>query len=107
MLLSMAGIPLTAGFMTKFIVIFTSVQGMRFWASGMIILGSAIGLYYYLKVLVALYQRPKAGLEFDVHEHWGIKAGGVMVLFITAIILVLGVLPDLLFKVAVLASVSG
>lgn len=105
MLLSMAGIPLTAGFMTKFIVIFTSVQGMRFWAAGMIILGSAIGLYYYLKVLVALYQKPKVNLEFDAHQEWGIKAGGVMVLFITAIVLVCGVLPDILFKIAVMASV--
>ena len=105
-LLSMAGIPLTAGFMTKFIVIFTSVQGMRFWASGMIILGSAIGLYYYLKVLVALYQKPKVNLEFDVHQQWGVKAGGVMVLFITAIILMFGVLPDTLFKIATLANIS-
>lgn len=104
MLLSMAGIPLTAGFMTKFIVIFTSVQGMRFWAAGMIILGSAIGLYYYLRVLVALYQKPKVSLEFDVHQAWGAKAGGVMVLFITAIVLVFGVLPDGLLKVAAFAN---
>ncbi|TWV82026.1 NADH-quinone oxidoreductase subunit N [Moraxella sp. VT-16-12] len=106
MLLSMAGIPLTAGFMTKFIVIFTSVQGMRFWAAGMIILGSAIGLYYYLKVLVALYQKPKVSLEFDAHQQWGIKAGGVMVLLITAIVLVFGVLPDILFNMATMARVS-
>ena len=103
MLLSMAGIPLTAGFITKFTVFFAAVQGMRFWAAGMIILGSAVGLYYYLKVLVALYQKPKVNLEFDAHQAWGIQAGGVMVLFITAIVLVLGVLPEGLVKVAALA----
>lgn len=100
MLLSMAGIPLTAGFITKINVIFGAVQGMQFLMAGMIIVGSAIGLYYYLKVLVALYQKPKAHLEFDVNPHWGIKAGGVMVLFVTAIVIVLGILPSPLLELA-------
>lgn len=104
MLLSMAGIPLTAGFITKFTVFFAAVQGMRFWAAGMIILGSAIGLYYYLKVLVGLYQKPKVNLEFDAHQEWGVKAGGVMVLLITAIVLVFGILPEGLVKVAAFAN---
>lgn len=105
MLLSMAGIPLTAGFVSKFLVVFSAVQGMRFWAGGMIILGSAIGLYYYLKVLVGLYQKPKVNLEFDVHQEWGIKAGGVMVLLITVLVLFFGILPDGLLKMAALALV--
>ncbi|WP_066802462.1 NADH-quinone oxidoreductase subunit N [Moraxella oblonga] len=100
MLLSMAGIPATAGFITKFTVIFGAVQGMRFYLAGLMIAGSAIGLYYYLKVLVALYQKPKAHLEFDANPHWGIKAGGVMVLFVTAIVIVLGILPSPLLELA-------
>lgn len=100
MLLSLAGIPATAGFITKFVVIFGAVQGMKFYLAGLIILGSAMGLYYYLKVLVALYQKPKAHLEFDVNPHWGIKAGGVMVLFVTAIVIVLGILPSPLLELA-------
>lgn len=98
MLLSLAGIPATAGFITKFTVIFGAVQGMRFYLAGLMIVGSAIGLYYYLKVLVALYQKPKAHLEFDANPHWGIKAGGFMVLLITAIIVVLGILPSSLVQ---------
>lgn len=100
MLLSLAGIPATAGFITKFTVIFGAVQGMKFYLAGLIILGSAMGLYYYLKVLVALYQKPKAHLEFDVNPHWGIKVGGVMVLFVTAIVIVLGILPSPLLELA-------
>lgn len=100
MMLSLAGIPATAGFITKITVIFGAVQGMRFVLAGLMILGSAMGLYYYLKVLVALYQKPKAHLEFDVNPHWGIKAGGVMVLLATALVLVLGVLPDSLIRLA-------
>ncbi|OOR88514.1 NADH-quinone oxidoreductase subunit N [Moraxella caviae] len=106
MLLSLAGIPLTAGFMTKFVVILTSVQGMRFWAALLIILGSAIGLAYYLRVLVQLYQKPKAHLEFDAHDQWGIKAGGIMLFVVTVLIVLFGVLPNGLIALAGLASIA-
>lgn len=106
MLLSLAGIPLTAGFMTKFMIIFSSVQGMRFWAALFVILGSAIGLSYYLRVLTQLYQRPKAHLEFDVHHEWGIKAGGIMLLVVTALIIFFGILPNGLMNLAGLAIIQ-
>lgn len=100
MLLSLAGIPLTAGFVTKFTIFFAAVQGMHFLAAGMIILGSAIGLYYYLRILVNLYQKPKVNLEFDAHQHWGVKAGGVMAMIITALIVIFGVLPEVMMQMA-------
>ena len=100
MLLSLAGIPLTAGFVTKFTIFFAAVQGMHFLAAGMIILGSAIGLYYYLRILVNLYQKPKVNLEFDAHQHWGVKAGGVMAMIITALIVIFGVLPEAMMQMA-------
>lgn len=106
MLLSLAGIPATAGFITKFTVIFGAVQGMRFYLAGMIILGSAMGLYYYLKVLVALYQKPKAHLEFDANPHWGIKAGGVVMIAIMVSMVVFGILPDALVSLAGFALLS-
>lgn len=106
MLLSLAGIPLTAGFITKFTLFFAAVQGVKFWAAIAIVVGSAIGLYYYLRVLVNLYQRPKVNLEFDAHEHWGIKAGGVIVLIVTALVLVFGILPDGLMRLAGLATMQ-
>lgn len=104
MLLSLAGIPLTAGFITKFMVIFAAVQGVQFFLAGLIIVGSAIGLYYYLRVLVQLFQRPKAELEFDAHQQWGVKAGGVMVLIVTALVLLFGILPNGLMVMAGIAT---
>lgn len=105
MLLSLAGIPLTAGFMTKFMIILSSVQGMAFWAALFVVLGSAIGLAYYLRVLTQLYQRPKALLEFDAHHRWGVKAGGIMLLVVTALIIVFGILPNTLMNLAALAVI--
>lgn len=61
MLLSLAGIPLTAGFVAKFFLISAGV-GSAFWALVIILgLNSAIGLYYYLRIVVALYASPEEG----------------------------------------------
>ncbi len=48
MMLSLAGIPLTAGFIGKFLVVKTAVAGRSSVLAAMVILGSGIGLYYYL-----------------------------------------------------------
>lgn len=54
MLLSLAGIPLTLGFIAKFFAV-TSGVGATLWAPvGALVVGSVIGLYYYLRVIVAM-----------------------------------------------------
>jgi NADH-quinone oxidoreductase subunit N len=54
MLLSLAGIPLTAGFIGKF-YIFTSGADGRFWGLlSAVIVGSGLGLFYYLRIIVAM-----------------------------------------------------
>ena len=80
MMLSLAGIPLTAGFIGKFLVIKTAVAGEAWFLSAMVILGSGIGLYYYLRVMVVLYMTPPETPRLDAVNHWGQKVGGIMVL---------------------------
>ena len=58
MMLSLAGIPLTAGFIGKFMLVMTVVSEQHWFFAAMIILGSGIGLYYYLRVMVVLYMTP-------------------------------------------------
>src|SRR5690606_6339061 len=53
MMLSLSGIPATAGFIGKFYVITTAVDARQWLALGAVVLRSAIGLYYYLRVLVS------------------------------------------------------
>ena len=60
----------------------------------MIILGSGIGLFYYLRVLLTLFKRPKEFIEFDVSGQWGVRMGGLMVIGVTAVVLILGILPN-------------
>ena len=106
MVLSMAGIPLTAGFITKFQVVLAAVQGGRFGLAAMLIVGSAIGLYYYLRILLMLYKRPAKVNHFATHPNWGLKVGGVMLIFITVLIFGLGVLPEGLFRMATMANMG-
>ena len=59
-MLSLAGIPLTAGFFAKFYLI-TAGAGIKLWTLLIIlIINSVIGLFYYLRIVVCLYTRPSA-----------------------------------------------
>ena len=94
MLLSLAGIPLTAGFITKFFAILAAVQGQQWMLAIMIIVGSAIGLFYYLRVMLTMYKRPKERIHFDAINHWGAQVGGIMVMLVTLVVIYFGVLPS-------------
>ncbi len=52
---SLAGIPLTVGFLGKFYVFKVLVNGRFYWYAALGLVGAVISTYYYLKVVVALY----------------------------------------------------
>lgn len=52
---SLAGIPLTVGFLGKFYVILASIGSSQWLLAVMLVFSSAIGLFYYLRVVVALF----------------------------------------------------
>ncbi|MDQ6750064.1 MAG: NADH-quinone oxidoreductase subunit N [Actinomycetota bacterium] len=54
-MLSLAGIPATAGFVGKFYLIDASVAGGYAWLGVMIVVGSMISLAYYLRVLATMW----------------------------------------------------
>ncbi len=92
--LSLAGIPLTAGFIGKFYVLALGVAENRWWLVGGIVAGSAIGLFYYLRVMVTLYL-PEPGMRrMDATNDWGNRIGGLTLLVVAVLILVLGVYPS-------------
>ena len=53
-LLSLAGVPLTAGFIAKFYVIASGVEASLWLPLGVLVLGSAVSIFYYLRVIYAL-----------------------------------------------------
>jgi NADH-quinone oxidoreductase subunit N len=57
-MLSLAGLPATAGFIGKFYLIDASVDGGYTWLGIVIVIGSMISLGYYLRVVAAMWMRP-------------------------------------------------
>jgi NADH-quinone oxidoreductase subunit N len=53
-MLSFAGIPLTAGFIGKFYIISVGIQSQLWWLITALVIGSAIGIYYYLRIIFAM-----------------------------------------------------
>ena len=57
MLLSLAGIPLTAGFVGKFYVVAAGVSSNTWLLVIMLVVNSAIGLYYYIRIIAIMCDR--------------------------------------------------
>ncbi len=57
MLLSLAGIPLTAGFVGKFYVVAASVDAQLWTLLIILVINSVIGLFYYLRIVTAMFDQ--------------------------------------------------
>lgn len=88
-MLSLAGIPITAGFFAKYFVFINMIGTGYKWLLILAILTSAIGVYYYFKVIIAMYFKPAAETEEVPFE-----LSNKMVVILTSVItLALGIVP--------------
>ncbi len=95
-LVSLAGLPPTAGFMGKFIL-FRAVLQANFLVLAVIgILTVIISIFIYMKVLVSLYMRPGAKALVIPGPDLSIRLAGAVIL---VLIFWLGVMPSPLFAV--------
>lgn len=96
-MLSLAGVPLTSGFIGKLLVFGAAVGSGYTWLAAVAMLASAIAAFFYLRVLVVMYmQEPEEGAFVDSR---GAGTSTYLVIGLTALAtLVLGVAWDPLFK---------
>ena len=94
-LLSLTGIPLTAGFQAKFYMLIAAVEnGHQVWLVILAVLCAAISAYYYFRIIQAMYFKDSS--EGTDHE-WEISPVFKLLLVITAVMIItLGLFPDLL-----------
>ena len=94
-LLSLTGIPLTAGFQAKFYVLVGAVKdGHQNWLVILAVLCAAISAYYYFKIIQAIYFKES---KTPVNHEWDITSAFKTLLIITAVlILVLGIFPTII-----------
>ena len=95
-MLSLGGIPPTAGFMGKFWLFGAAIESGYYWLAVIGVLNSAVSLYYYVRIVVFMYVRKEtAGSEPTIGPALSL-ALGVAVLATLG----LGVYPRLLFEIA-------
>lgn len=93
-LLSLAGIPFTAGFMGKFFVLSSGMaSGGGLFLLIVLVVSSTIGLFYYLRVVAVMLSRSG---EPTIHEHIGSRSIILKLLIAALFILILwlGVYPS-------------
>jgi NADH-quinone oxidoreductase subunit N len=90
-MLSLAGIPVTSGFFAKYFV-FTAMIGTSYkWLLILAVLTNAVGAYYYLKIIIAMYFK-----QSDNTTPLEVKGTNSFVIALTSIIVIaLGVVPGL------------
>ena len=102
-LLSLAGIPATMGFLGKFYILAAGANAGAWPLILILVVTSVAGLFYYLRIVVALFSDPPehAGLTE------GLSRGGALVLALLAVLIIwLGVYPSPLLNL-IRASVVG
>lgn len=90
-MLSLAGIPLTAGFWGKFFVFSSAADRGIIWVPAIAVLMSVVGIYYYFRVIIASYLK-----EGDLAEIRVAPFYKVILIVATVLTIVFGLAPGLL-----------
>jgi NADH-quinone oxidoreductase subunit N len=95
-MLSLGGIPPTAGFMGKFWLFSAAIESGYVWLAVIGVLNSAVSLYYYIRIVVFMY------VKKDVTGSEPVFSPSLALALTVAVVatIVLGVYPRLLFDVA-------
>jgi len=92
-MLSLAGIPLTAGFIGKYLMFLNVMHDYQFYLVAFAILNALVGFYYYFKVIVAMYFKDGSDIELETPVQYKIVL--VLSLIITVF---LGVYPSVILN---------
>jgi NADH-quinone oxidoreductase subunit N len=117
MMLSLAGIPPTGGFLAKFAVLSAAVAAGETGLALVMVVASGIAIYYYLRVLVTLYMESPApagtapgggGSTVDVAARVSV-GGAVALTALVAVVFSIGLYPEPWLRAvgAAVASVTG
>lgn len=92
-LLSLAGIPLTAGFFAKYYMLTSLVKmGQHMWLVIIAVLFAAVSVYYYFRVIQAMYFKQNIeGLLITIHLSTIFKIG---LFLLAALIIIIGLFPQ-------------
>ena len=96
-LLSLIGIPMTGGFFAKFYVFSAAVKANLIWLTIIGVVNSAVGAYYYLRIIVVMYMRESRKEVPVIPIPFGLGVALAVSILAT---LYLGLLPDRVLQIA-------
>jgi NADH-quinone oxidoreductase subunit N len=88
-LLSLAGIPLTVGFIGKFYIFSAGVENHMWLLLSLVIIGSGIGLFYYLRIIFTMTKKSESEEKIRIPI-----AGGCVMVTLTTVMLFFGIYPS-------------
>jgi len=93
-LLSLLGLPITAGFLGKLYIFTAALNSNLYWLAVLMAINSVIGAYYYFRVIVVMYMHEYKG-PLPADAPTGLSATALMVVAVTVIATIyLGLWPN-------------
>ncbi len=95
-LLSLTGVPLTAGFQSKFFMLMAAIDnGNQFWIVIVAVLFAAISAYYYFRIIQAMYfKEPSVDKSVDYN---GVSINFKIMLMVIAVLIgIIGIYPEII-----------
>ena len=104
---SLAGIPLTAGFIAKFYILIAGIKASLWVLVFMLVINSAISVYYYLRVIMAMFSKSDTETEKTTEANYVVPTLSGLVLAVLMFVLIwAGVYPGHLID-AIQSLASG
>ena len=94
-LLSLTGIPLTAGFVIKFYLFAAGIEGEMWLLLWALVLGSAIAVYYYLRIILIMTRSPDTEASAGTGP---VLDGSIALVLIGLSVVLFGVFPSPLIE---------
>lgn len=99
LILSLIGVPLTAGFFGKFLLFLSAIHSNMLWLAVLGIVNSIISVFYYAKVLTAVYTNKLGARSVGIGLPTIVVVGACM-----ALILIFGIYPQPLLSMTSAAA---
>jgi NADH-quinone oxidoreductase subunit N len=98
-ILSLAGIPLTVGFIGKFYLLSAGVRSSLWFLVSVLVLSSVVGLFYYLRIVQVMFQTPddKSEDKAAIDSHPA-PLGSLMLALLFSALIGLGIYPGPLIE---------